>query len=299
MIKDPFIRNKEIKEIHMSKVAVVIESTTQLPEELSARYKLPSPPAIIIWGDEQLRDGIDIQPKEFYERLATAKEHPSTSQATPIMFKEAFEPLVAAGKDILTITISSKLSGMYSSAVQAKKMFPDANIEVVDSLTGAHGVVWPLQKTLEAAESGASLAECKSIIEKCVKPIGLLLVPENLEYLYKGGRIGAASKFIGTALKFKPILEVRDGAFEGLEKVRTQKKALTRMIEILVDKIDGRTPVYLCVAHANAPDLATQLLADAEDVIECKGSYITAVSPAIGVHLGPGTVGIAFMAGIE
>ena len=283
----------------MSKVAVVIESTTTLPEEMAAKYKLPAPPAVIIWGSEEFRDGIDIQPKEFYERLATAKDHPSTSQATPIMFKEAYEPLVAAGKDILTITISSKLSGMYSSAVQAKNMFPDANIEVVDTLTGALGIVWPLQKTLEAAESGASLAECKSIIEKCVKPIGLLLVPETLEYLHKGGRIGAASKFIGTALKFKPILEVRDGVFEGLERVRTHKKALNRLIEILVEQIDGRTPVYLCVAHANAPDVASKLLADAEAVIESKGSYITPVSPAIGVHLGPGTVGISFMAGID
>jgi len=283
----------------MSKVAVVIESTTKLPEEMAAKYNLPAPPAIIIWGDEELRDGIDIQPKEFYERLATTKHHPSTSQATPIMFKDAFEPLVAAGKDILTITISSKLSGMYSSAVQAKNMFPNANIEVVDTLTAVLGIVWPLKKTLEAAESGASLAECKSIIEKCVKPIGLLLVPETLEYLHKGGRIGAASKFIGTALKLKPILEVRDGVFEGVERVRTQKKALNRMIEILVEQIDGRTPVYLCVAHANAPDLADKLLADAEAVIESKGSYITSVSPAIGVHLGPGTVAISFMSGIE
>lgn len=283
----------------MSKVAVVIESTTKLPEEMAAKYKLPAPPAIIIWGDEELRDGIDIHPKEFYERLATAKHHPSTSQATPIMFKEAYEPLVTAGKDILTITISSKLSGMYSSAVQAKNMFPNARIEVVDTLTGALGIVWPLKKTLEAAERGASLTECKNIIEKCLKHIGLLLVPETLEYLYKGGRIGAASKFIGTALKFKPILEVRDGGFEGLERVRTHKKALNRMIEILVQQIDGRTPVYLCVAHANAPNVATQLLADAEAVIESKGKYITSVSPAIGVHLGPGTVAISFMAGIE
>jgi len=283
----------------MSKVAVVIESTTKLPEEMAAKYNLPAPPAIIIWGDEELRDGIDIQPKEFYERLATAKHHPSTSQATPIMFKEAYEPLIIAGKDILTITISSKLSGMYSSAVQAKNMFPKANIEVVDTLTAVLGIVWPLKKTLEAAESGASLAECKSIIEKCVKPTGLLLVPETLEYLHKGGRIGAASKFIGSALKLNPILEVRDGAFEGLERVRTQKKALNRMIEILVEQIDGRTPVYLCVAHANAPDVATKLLADAEAMVEAKGSYITSVSPAIGVHLGPGTVAIAFMAGIE
>jgi DegV family protein with EDD domain len=283
----------------MSKVAVVIESTTKLPEEMGAKYNLPAPPAMIIWGDEELRDGIDIQAKEFYERLATDKHHPSTSQATPIMFKEAYEPLVAAGKDILTITISSKLSGMYSSAVQAKEMFPDANIEVVDALTGAIGIVWPLQKTLEAVESGASLAECKNIIEKCLKPTGLLLVPETLDYLHKGGRIGAASKYIGAALKLKPILELRDGAFEGLERVRTHKKALKRMIEILIEQIDGRTPVYLSVAHANAPDLAAKVLADAETLIETKGSNVTDVSPAIGVHLGPGTVAIAFMAGID
>lgn len=283
----------------MSKVAIVIESTTKLPEEMAAKYKLPAPPAIIIWGNEELRDGIDIQPEEFYKRLAVDKDHPSTSQATPVMFKEAFEPLLAEGKDILAITISSKLSGMYSSAVQAKKMFPDANIEVVDTLTGAPGVVWPLQKTLDAAESGASLAECKSIIEKCVKPTGLLLVPETLDYLHKGGRIGAASKFIGTALKFNPILELRDGVFEGLERVRTHTKALNRLLEILVEQIDGRSPVYLCVAHANAPDAAEKLLADAKAMIAVKGSYITPVSPAIGVHLGPGTVAIAFMAGID
>ncbi len=283
----------------MSKVAIVIESTTRLPEEMDTKYKLPAPPAIIIWGDEELRDGIDIHPKEFYERLAIDKNHPSTSQATPIMFKEAYEPLVAEGKDILVITISSKLSGMYSSAVQAKNMFPDANIEVVDTLTAVLGIVWPLQKTLEAAESGASLAECKSIIEKCVKNVGLLLVPETLEYLHKGGRIGAAKKFIGTLLKSKPLLEVKDGVFEPLERVRTHTKALNRLIEVIDEKIDGRTPVYLCAAHANAPDAAAKLLADAEAVIKSKGSYITPVSPAIGVHLGPGTVALAFMAGID
>ena len=286
-------------EIDMSKVAVVIESTTKLTDELAAKYTLPSPPAIIIWGEEELRDGIDIQPVEFYERLTTAKIHPRTSQATPVMFKEVYEPLIAAGKDILTITISSKLSGMYSSAVQARKMFPDANIEVVDTLTAAIGILWPLTKTLEAAENGASLAECKSILEACLEPIGILVVPETLEYLHKGGRIGAASKFIGTALNFKPILELREGAFVGLERVRTHKKALKRMIEILVEQIDGRKPVYLSVGHANAPELAAKLLADAEAAVVSKGSYITDVSPAVGVHLGPGTVAIAFMAGIE
>lgn len=283
----------------MSKVAVVIESTTVLPDDVMAKYKVPFAPAIIIWGGDDIRDAIDIQPEEFYTRLATSSEHPSTSQATPVMFKELYEPLLAAGKDIITITISAKLSGMYNSAVQAKEMFPGANIEVVDSTTGAIGLVWPVIKVLEAAEAGASLGECKSLLEKTLKNVGLMITPEDLKYLHRGGRIGSASKFIGTALNFKPIIELTGGVLEGLERVRTQKKAHERLIELVIERIDGRTPVYLGVTHANAPDSAARLLDQAGALIEHKESVTTPVSPGIGVHLGPGTVGLAFMAGID
>lgn len=284
----------------MSKVALVLESTTVLPDDIVKKYKIPSAPAIIIWEGEEIRDGIDIQPNEFFKRLATSTEHPTTSQATPVMFKELYEPLVAEGRDILCITISSKLSGMYSSAVQAKEMLPGAKIEVVDSLIGAVSLIWPLRKVLEAADAGASLAECKSLIEKLAKASGIWVVPETLEYLHRGGRIGGASKFIGTALNFKPLLEIVDGAFEGIERVRTHSKALDRLLELVNERIGGRTPVYLGVMHANAPDYAKELLAKAEALIDgVKGSVITPVSPGVGVHLGPGTVGISYMAGID
>jgi len=283
----------------MSKVALVLESTTVLPKEITSKYKIPSPPAIIIWGGEELKDGIDIQPEEFYTRLASSTEHPSTSQATPVMFKEVYESLLAEGKDILAITISSKLSGMYNSAFQAKEMFPGANIEVLDSRYGAIALIWPLIKVLEAAEAGATLAECKVLAEKAFNNVGLFVTPEELKYLHRGGRIGSSQRFIGTALNFKPIIELTGGVLEGLERVRTRKKALDRLVELLIERIDGRTPVYLGVTHANAPDVAAELLEKAESLIESKGSVTTPVSPAIGVHLGPGTVGIGFMAGIE
>jgi len=283
----------------MSKVALVLESTTVVPKDLIAKYDIPIAPAIIIWEGEELKDGIDIQPEEFFKRLATSPEHPTTSQATPVMFKEIYDQLLAKGHDILTITISSKLSGMYSSAVQAKEMLPNANIEVIDSLVGAAALVWPAKKILDAAEGGASLAECKSLAEKIIKNTGIMVVPETLEYLHRGGRIGGASKFIGTALNFKPLLEIVDGAFEGRERVRTHSKALNRLIELTIEKIDDRHPVYLAVMHANAPDIAADFLAKTESLIESKGSLITSVSPGVGVHLGPGTVGLAYMAGID
>lgn len=283
----------------MSKVALVLESTTVLPQDLSKKFKIPFAPAIIIWEGEEIRDGIDIQPEEFFSRLATSPEHPTTSQATPVMFKEIYDKLLAEDRDILTLTISSKLSGMYASALQAKEMLPGANIEVIDTHIGAVALIWPIKKLLTAMEEGASLAESKNLAEKMIKNTGIIVVPETLEYLHRGGRIGGASKFIGTALNFKPILEIVDGAFEGRERVRTHSKALNRMIELTLERIGDRTPVYLGVMHANAPDIAADLLAKTEALIESKGSVVTPVSPGVGVHLGPGTVGLAYMAGID
>ena len=143
--------------------------------------------------------------------------------------------------------------------VQAKESLSNAKIEIVDSLTGSIGLVWPLIKVLEAAKNGASLPECKSLAERASKNTGLLLVPETLEYLHRGGRIGSAAKFIGTALNFKPLLEIVDGGFVGLERVRTHKKALDRLLKHIADRIGERRPVYLAATHIDAPQKAAEL----------------------------------------
>ena len=122
---------------------------------------------------------------------------------------------------------------------------------------------------------------------------------DTLEYLHRGGRIGGAQKFLGTALNFKPILEIIDGAFEGVERIRTRTKALNRLVELLIDRIGGRVPVHLAAMHANAYARAAQLIEMAGSQIELEQSAISEVSPAVGVHLGPGAVGFAFMAGVK
>ena len=282
-----------------NKIAVVLDSTTTLPKDFLKGLEIRIAPAIIIWGQEEMRDGVDIQPDEFFRRLAAAKEMPSTSQATPIMFQEIYAELLAKGYDLLVVTISSKLSGMYTSAVQAKEMFPDAKIEVVDSLTGTMTIGLSLTKVAEAIKAGASLQECRQILEHALANTGVLLTVDTLEYLHRGGRIGGATKFLGSALKLKPILEVVNGSFEGLEKVRTRSKALDRLVDLTLERIGDRRPIEIAALHADARQVAEDVIEKFKQRVDTVRTVVTSVSPGVGVHLGPGTVGLAFLAGVE
>lgn len=282
----------------MSKVAVVTDSTSTIPKNLVEQYQLTVVPQVVIWGEETQRDGVDVQPTEFYQRLAASKVLPTTSQATVASFKEVYENLHGQGYEILCVLISSKLSGTISSAIQAKELVPDARVEIVDSLSAAMALGFQVLEAAKAAQRGASLAECKAIAEQAVGATGVVLTPETLEYLHRGGRIGGGAKFLATALNIKPILEVRDGRVEALERVRTRKKALMRMVEIVEQQIGGRTPVRLSALHADSPEDAEFVLEEAKRRLNPVEAFVSEVSPAIGTHTGPGTVGLVYMAGM-
>lgn len=179
-------------------------------------------------------------------------------------------------------------------------MLPDANIELLDKLSVSMGVGWSAIAAARAAFKGLSLTECREITEKTCENIGVLFTVDTLEFLHRGGRIGGAQRFIGTALNFKPILELKEGVIEALERVRTHKKALTRLVNLVVDCIGDRRPVYLAAMYANnAPDVAKKLLEDAAAVINPGETLIADIGPGVGTHVGPGTVALAFLAGIE
>lgn len=284
----------------MSKVAVVTDSTAYIPDELLKQYNITVAPLILIWGDETFQDGVDIQPNEFYRRLSTAKVMPTTSQVSPAILKTIFEKLLEDGYDVLGVFISSKLSGTISSAVQAKEMLPKAadKITIVDSLTTSMAMGFIALSAARAAKEGATLGECQKLAEKARDHTGVLFVVDTLEFLHRGGRIGGAQRFLGTALNLKPILEVRDGVIESLDKVRTKSKAYERVIELLAEQIAGRTPVRLATLHANAEAEARSLLDAAVARVHPIETVFASVSPVIGNHVGPGTVGLAFMAGM-
>jgi DegV family protein with EDD domain len=284
----------------MSKVALVTDSTTYLPKELSQGYDIHIVPSVVIWGGQELKDGFDIQPGDFYKRLASSTDMPSTSQPSPAAFKDMFEKLSKDGfTDILGLFVSAKLSGTLASAQQAKAMVSGVNIEIMDGHSASMGTGWALLEAAKAAKAGKSLKECTDIAKKAGEHTGLLLLVDTLEFLHRGGRIGGGARFLGTALNLKPILEVEAGALEARERVRTKGKAMDRMVELAEERIAGRTPLKLAVVHANAEAEANALMEAASKRLKPEQTAVTAVSPAVGTHTGPGTLGIAFMAGYK
>lgn len=282
-----------------NKVALVTDSTAYIPQGWADKYNIKVTPSIVVWEDEELRDGVDIGASEFYSRLAKSETMPTTSQPSPADFKKVYEELLAQGYDILGVHISHKLSGTLASAEQAKAMLPNANIENVDTLSASMGEGWPLLMGVRAAQDGKSLAECKQIVEEACKYTGLYLTVETLEFLHRGGRLGGAQRLMGTALNLKPVLAVIDGRIEPVERIRTRKKSLNRLAEITIEQIAGRQPVYLGALHANAGEEAQAVVDLVSSQIEVKDSLVTDVSPTVGTHTGPGTVGLAYMAGYD
>ena len=284
----------------MAKIALVTDSTTNIPKELSKGYEVHVVPSVIIWGGETLRDGVDIQPTEFYKRLATSKETPTTSQPTPAAFVEKFEELKTKGfTDVLGVYVSSKFSGTIASAETAKQQVSGINIVNVDGRSASMGTGWPLLEAGKAAKEGKSMEECVKIAEKTRDHTGIMLLVDTLEFLHRGGRIGGGARFLGTALNLKPILEVQDGALEAVERVRTKGKALDRLVELLVERVAGRAPVRLAVLHANAAEEAKQLLQEGSKRVTPTETALAEVSPAVGTHTGPGTLGFVFLAGVK
>ncbi len=282
----------------MSKVAIVTDSTAYLPQELIDQYHIQVVPQILIWGDQNYLDGIDITPIEFYKKLQNAKVMPSTSQATPKNFHEIYSKLIEEGYDIIAILISEKLSGTIASALQARDMFPGARIEIVDSYTTAMAMGFQVLTLARAAQDGASFEECVKLAKQAREHTGVVFAVETLEFLHRGGRIGGASRFLGTALNIKPVLEVVGGKVEAIERVRTRKKSLERLIELAEERIANRRPVRLATLHANAAEEARELLEEASQKLQADEVVFSEVSPVIGTHAGPGTVGLAFMAGM-
>jgi DegV family protein with EDD domain len=282
----------------MSKVALVTDSTAYIPKELVEQYGISVAPQVLVWGEKTYQDGVDIMPDEFYARLAKTTVMPSSSQVSIPSFEKIFRTLSEGGYDILAVLLSAKLSGTIDSAVQARAMYPQTAIEIVDSYSTAMAMGFQVLHVARAAQAGSSLAECKALAEEARQHTGVVFAVDTLEFLHRGGRIGGASKFLATALNIKPLLEVTGGRVEAIERVRTRSKSLARLVELVEERIAGRQPVRLATLHANALEDARTLLDEASARLSATESILSEVSPVVGTHAGPGTVGLAFMAGM-
>jgi len=282
----------------MSKIAIITDSTAYIPSDLLRKYNIHVVPQVLIWGNETFNDGIDIKPNDFYARLEKSKIMPSTAQVTPQSFSHIFKQLLEQGNEIAAILLPPSLSGTVASAQQACEDFPDAPIAIIESNSTSMAMGLQVLAAARLAENGANLEEVKEIVNNAREQTGVVFAVNTLEFLHRGGRIGGASRYLGTALNIKPILEITGGKVQAIERVRTRKKSLLRLVELVEERVKDKHPVRLAVLHARAEEDARELQKFAESRIETEESIFSEVSPVIGTHAGPGTVGLAYMYGI-
>lgn len=285
----------------MSKTAILTDSTAYLPQSLLDQYQITVVPLSIIWGEEIHRDGMDLQAEEFYRRLTNSKMMPTTSQVTVAAMQNAFQSLLDQGHDVLGIFLSSKFSGTFQSALQAREELSSAadRIAVVDSLSTTMAMGWPVLTAARAAQAGESLVNCRKAAENARDHSGVLFVVETLEYLRRGGRIGGAQALLGNLLNVKPVLQMQDGRIEPVEKIRTKRKAMQRVVELVAERVGDRSPVRLAVAHADSASDAAWLMDAASAQMSPIETLTCPLSPVIGTHAGPGTVSLNYMVGVE
>ena len=281
----------------MNKVAVVTDSTASIPKEYLEKYSISVAPQILIWGEQTFEDGVDIQPDEFYRRLASAKVMPTSSQPHVSTMKQTFSALLDQGYSVLGVFISEKLSGTLQSAMQAREMLSGGKekVEIVDSQSSAMCLGFQTLAAARAAADGASLAECKTLVENARAHTGIYFTVDTLEFLQRGGRIGRAQRLLGTALNLKPILVVHDGNVDAVERIRTRRKAMERLVEIVVEQCAGKPAVRLATMDANAQAEAKEVLESAAGQLNVNEKIFAQLSPVVGVHTGPGTIGLAYM----
>ncbi len=284
----------------MSAVRVVADSSVCLPKELIKKYNIELVPETIIFGTKVYRDGVDLVPSEFYVKLGEAKELPTTSAPSPQDFVDAYQKVAKDADAIACILVTAAFSHMgLQAALTARESVSQLPIEIMDSRTalGAYGFV--ALAAAKAAAAGKSLPEVIKTAEDVQSRVTLIATLNTLKYLAKGGRIGKAASWAGTLLSIKPIIEVppSTGVLEPLERVRTRRKALERLLGIMQERVGKGQRVHVSIEQANVLEEARWLEAQLSSLFDCAEVYINDFAPVAGVHCGPGVIGISFYPG--
>ena len=276
------------------KIAVVTDSTAYIPPDLVEKYSIHVIPLYLTLGDQTWLDGVEIEPPAFYQMLQSSELFPSTSQPNVSTFEKLFSELAADYEGIVAVVISDDLSGTMDSAVAAAANLPTIPIEIVDSRGTSVMLAFTALAAARAAVAGEDLAGVAKAARDLVGRVCLYFVVDTLEYLHRGGRIGGAAKLLGSALNLKPILEIRDGIVKPVTKVRTRKKALQKLFELLEEQLQGDGAIHMGVLNVAAPEEAESLRQELVERFRPVEMLMTEASPAIGAHAGPGAVGVSF-----
>lgn len=275
---------------------IITDSTSYIPKDILDEYGIKVISLSVLFGDEVYKE-TDVTNEFFYKKLESFGQIPTSSQPSMDEVYKLFENEVKVGNSVVGLFISSEMSGTFSTATMIKnnilEEYPDAKIELIDSKSNCMQLGFAVMEAAKAAKEGKPLNEICHIAEDNLQKSKFLFIPETLEYLRKGGRIGTAKALLGGLLKIIPILTVTDGSTNVLAKVRTKKKSVSHMIDLFKDDIAKYGFGDVIVHHINCEDEAIELSKSLEALVN-KSVKITPIGPVIGTHVGPGAIGFVY-----
>lgn len=274
-------------------IKIVTDSTCDLPPEWFEQYKITRIPIHIQFGLETFREGITMTPNIFYDRIRTGDIFPTTSQPSVGEFRAMYESLASDGSEILSIHLTSKLSGTWQSARLAAEQLGDrVKVTVVDSLTSSAGLGFMVREAAQLVEAELTTAQIRQHLEARRSQIRIFIMLKDLQYARMSGRVGRLKEMLASLLQVKPIISADQGALVPLDRVRGQRQGCARMLTLLEEAVGG-APVHLAVAHALDPQHAANLLEQARARLNCQDTFIIDLALSLAVHFGPGTLGLA------
>lgn len=277
-------------------IKIVTDSTSYISDEYIKKYDIKLVSLNVIINGVSSRE-VDIENEVFYEEIRNSKEIPKSSQPIPNEMLNTFKEIVKDGDSIVGIFLSSKMSGTYSNANMIKDMiledYPDADIHILDSKTNCMQMGFAVIEAARTASEGKSINEVINAANHVINNSRFLFTPETLEYLKKGGRIGGAAALFGNVLQIKPILTVVNGETSVFKKVRTRKKAIEEIVKTVLEEIEAKGLGDIVVHHINCQEDGLKLAKALENKLG-KKVEIQSIGPVIGVHVGPGSIGIAY-----
>ncbi len=272
-------------------VKIVTDSTSDLPKELAQELGITVVPLNVHFGTDTFRDGEGMTADQFYHRLLTSPALPKTSAPSPGAFRECYSQLGRETAEIVSIHISSKLSGTYEAALTGQRDLGDhCRVEVIDSQTVTLGLGLLAVAAAKAARSGATMDEVIKLVKSYMERVYMASTMDSLEYLQKGGRIGRAQAWLGSLLAIKPIISVSGGEVVPLERVRTYSRAVARVYELLEEHLPAKE---LAVMYSTDPVEADKLMAYLHEAFPQQPAYLARFGPVLGTYMGPGCLAIA------
>lgn len=279
-------------------VQVIVDSCASIPERLVKQLGIVVVPYYIHRGVETLLDLVDVKRQEFFEWLPTATRLPQTANPGPGDYLSTFRRVSGRSKEVVTIHMTSKGSGAYQSALAAKEMareiLPDMRIEVVDTLQVAMVHGWAAVEAARSALQAHSIDQVAQTARQVAASGVMLQTADTLRYLYLGGRIGKAQSLLGSLLNVKPIIGMQEGIIVPLGRVRSRSKAYWRIVDMMKQQISVGQCIKAAFTHVAAPQEAEMLKRMVNAGFNCAESFVAELSPALGVHTGPGTVGVCY-----